>query len=125
MFILNLAVADLLMMSSVGPPVVINAMVSDFWIFGKTLCTVYGFLGAQFGTVSIMTLVVIGWDRYNVIVKGFNGVKMTMGKALVILFFVWVYVALGSVPPFFGWGAMALGNSLDLYGHISTLNLEI
>ena len=97
------------MMSSVGPPVVVNAAVSDFWIFGPTFCTVYGFLGAQFGTVSIITLVVIGWDRYNVIVKGFNGVKMTTGKALIIIFFVWVYVALGSVPPFFGWGAMAIG----------------
>jgi hypothetical protein len=27
-----------------------------------------------------MTMVVIGYDRYNVIVKGFSGVKITAGK---------------------------------------------
>jgi hypothetical protein len=37
------------------------------------------------GTVSIYTMVVIGYDRYNVIVKGFSGTKIGMGKALLIL----------------------------------------
>jgi len=30
-------------------------------------------------------MVVIGYDRYNVIVKGFTGTKITMGKAFAIL----------------------------------------
>jgi hypothetical protein len=29
-----------------------------------------------------MTMVVIGYDRYNVIVKGFSGVKITAGKVI-------------------------------------------
>ena len=37
------------------------------------------------GTVSIYTMVVIGYDRYNVIVKGFSGIKINMAKAVVIL----------------------------------------
>ena len=37
------------------------------------------------GTVSIYTMVVIGYDRYNVIVKGFSGTKISMGKAFGIL----------------------------------------
>jgi len=32
-----------------------------------------------------MTMVVIGFDRYNVIVKGFSGTKITGGKAAGIL----------------------------------------
>ena len=32
-------------------------------------CAVYGAVGAVCGTCSIMTMVVIGYDRYNVIVK--------------------------------------------------------
>jgi hypothetical protein len=43
-------------------------------------CRLYGCLGAVFGTCSIMTMVVIGFDRYNVIVKGFSGTKITPGK---------------------------------------------
>jgi hypothetical protein len=41
-------------------------------------------LGAVFGTCSIMTMVVIGFDRYNVIVKGFSGTKITPGKVTII-----------------------------------------
>jgi hypothetical protein len=43
-------------------------------------CHIYGCLGAVFGTCSIMTMVVIGYDRYNVIVKGFSGTKITPFK---------------------------------------------
>ncbi len=42
-------------------------------------CQIYGCLGAVFGTCSIMTMVVIGYDRYNVIVKGFSGPKIGPG----------------------------------------------
>jgi r-opsin len=61
------------------------------------------------GTVSIMTMVVIGYDRYNVIVKGFSGTKITGGKAFVILLCIWTYGILGCCPPFFGWGGYSLG----------------
>lgn len=32
-------------------------------------CKLYGFSGALFGTASIITMIIIGYDRYNVIVK--------------------------------------------------------
>jgi hypothetical protein len=35
-----------------------------------------------------MTMVVIGFDRYNVIVKGFSGTKITGGKAAIIILLV-------------------------------------
>ena len=62
------------------------------------------------GTNSLMTMVVIGYDRYNVICKGFSGVKITAGKAFIILITIWIYSTIGSLPPFlFGWGDYALG----------------
>ena len=67
MRILNLKVL-LFMNNEVQPPFLFLA------------CQIYGCLGAIFGTCSIMTMVVIGYDRYNVIVKGFSGVKITAGK---------------------------------------------
>ena len=49
-------------------------------------------------------MVVIGYDRYNVIVKGFSGKRITPGMAVVILLTVWAYSTVVSVPPFWGWG---------------------
>ena len=56
-----------------------------------------------------MTMVVIGFDRYNVIVKGFSGTKITGGKAAGLLFIIWTYSIVGCCPPFLGWGGYALG----------------
>ena len=84
MFVVNLAVSDLVMMTTQGMPVVINAFTQRYWMWGnlgrhdRSLhcnrmraagCAVYGAVGAVCGTCSIMTMVVIGYDRYNVIVK--------------------------------------------------------
>ena len=110
-FIVNLAFSDLCMMTSMGFPVVINAFASDIWMWGALACRIYGCLGGIFGTVSIVTLVVIGYDRYNVIVCGFNGVKITYTKAIVVIILVWTYGILGCCPPFWGWGGYALGTN--------------
>ena len=56
-----------------------------------------------------MTMVVIGFDRYNVIVKGFSGTKITGAKAAGILLILWTYAIVGCCPPFLGWGGYALG----------------
>ena len=58
-----------------------------------------------------MTMVVIGFDRYNVIVKGFSGTKITAGKAAGLLLGIWAYAIIGCCPPFLGWGGYALGNN--------------
>jgi r-opsin len=62
-----------------------------------------------------MTMVVIGFDRYNVIVKGFSGAKITGGKAAGILFVIWTYSILGCFPPFVGWGGYALGKHFKIF----------
>ena len=56
-----------------------------------------------------MTMVVIGYDRYNVIVKGLAADEITTGKAFSILIAIWIYSTIGSLPPFLGWGGYALG----------------
>ena len=38
-------------------------------MYGVLGCQLYAFAGAVCGTTSILTMVVIGFDRYNVIVK--------------------------------------------------------
>ena len=57
-----------------------------------------------------MTMVAIGFDRYNVIVIGISGTKITAGKAAAIISAIWIYGVLGCCPPFWGWGGYKLGN---------------
>ena len=49
-------------------------------------------------------MVVIGYDRYNVIVKGFSGKKISPGMAASILGVIWGYSVLICCAPFAGWG---------------------
>ena len=61
------------------------------------------------GTNSLLSMVVIGYDRYNVIVKGFNGTKITQGMALGMIGASWVYSIIICGMPFVGWGSYSLG----------------
>ena len=65
-----------------------------------------------------MTMVAIGFDRYNVIVKGFSGTKITAGKATAILAVIWTYGILGCCPPFWGWGGYRLGKQNFATGNL-------
>lgn len=60
-----------------------------------------------------MTMVVIGYDRFNVIVRGFKGQKITPGITFLILIAIWAYSVGVCIPPFFGWGGYALGKSYE------------
>ena len=43
-------------------------------------CKLFAMLGGICGTVSIFTMIMIGYDRYNVIVKGLSAKKITKMK---------------------------------------------
>lgn len=111
-FVLNLAFSDLLMMTGQALPIFFNAWMSDYWAFGVLGCKLYAVHGAVVGTVSIWTMVIIGYDRYNVIVKGFNGVKITGGKAAAMILACWIYGGAIESLPFVGWGKYALEGQL-------------
>lgn len=107
-FIVNLALSDLLMMVTHGLPVGINIFIQRYWMWGVLNCKLFSMLGGIMGTVSIMSMVMIGFDRYNVIVKGLKATKISKGMALGMIIVVWVYAICASMPPFFGWGHYGL-----------------
>ncbi len=127
MFVLNLAMSDLIMFTTHGLPMCLNMFISDHWIYGVLGCQLYACSGGIFGkfqylqcelnqcyvillgTTSILSMVLIGYDRFNVIVKGLSGTKITRCKALMMILIVWIYSVLCSIPPFLGWGGYALG----------------
>uniref|UniRef100_I6TPU8 Onychopsin n=1 Tax=Euperipatoides rowelli TaxID=49087 RepID=I6TPU8_EUPRO len=105
LFIINLAFSDFMMMATNFPIYVYNSYQTQ-WAFGSLVCEIYGFCGAFFGTLSIVTMAVISVDRYYVIVKPFVVMrKMNHTRASGIIAGVWIYVLAWCIPPFLGWNA--------------------
>ncbi|XP_054654825.1 melanopsin-A isoform X2 [Dunckerocampus dactyliophorus] len=105
MFIINLAVTDLLMCVTQSP-IFFTSSMHKRWIFGEKACELYAFCGALFGICSMITLTVIAIDRYFVITRPLTSIGVLSRKrALVILAAAWTYSLGWSLPPFFGWSA--------------------
>ncbi|XP_017164322.1 melanopsin-A [Poecilia reticulata] len=105
MFIINLAVTDLLMCLTQSP-VFFTTSMNRRWIFGERGCELYAFCGALFGICSMITLMVIAIDRYFVITRPLTSIGVLSRKrALLILLAAWAYSLGWSLPPFFGWSA--------------------
>merc|ERR1712002_1191182 len=112
MFVVNLAFSDFMMMVSQFPMFVWNCFGGGWWTFGRFACEIHAFTGALFGLTSLLTLAAIGYDRYCVIVKAFDGGHMTSGKAFFIILLCWGYSCGISLPPFFGWNSYIPGGIL-------------
>ncbi|XP_040035334.2 melanopsin-A [Gasterosteus aculeatus] len=105
MFIINLAITDLLMCVTQAP-IFFTTSMHKRWIFGEKGCELYAFCGALFGICSMITLTVIALDRYFVITRPLTSIgMMSRRRALLILMGAWTYSLGWSLPPFFGWSA--------------------
>ncbi|XP_067091788.1 melanopsin-A [Osmerus mordax] len=105
MFIINLAITDLLMCVTQAP-IFFTTSMHKRWIFGEKGCELYAFCGALFGICSMITLTVIAVDRYFVITRPLASIGvMSRKRAFLILVGAWLYSLGWSLPPFFGWSA--------------------
>ncbi|XP_069395170.1 melanopsin-A-like isoform X2 [Paralichthys olivaceus] len=105
MFIINLAITDLLMCVTQAP-IFFTTSMHKRWIFGEKGCELYAFCGALFGICSMITLTVIAIDRYFVITRPLTSIGVLSRKrAFLVLVAAWLYSLGWSLPPFFGWSA--------------------
>lgn len=102
LLVVNLAFSDFLMMFTMAPPMIINSYYGT-WTFGPLACELYAMAGSLFGCASIWTMVLIAFDRYNVIVKGLSGKPLTSGGAMLRIAGVWVFGLFWTVAPMLGW----------------------
>ncbi|KAL4090684.1 hypothetical protein QTP88_025476 [Uroleucon formosanum] len=100
--IFNLATSDLAV-SVLGNPVTLAAAITKGWIFGQTICVIYGFFMALFGIASITTLTVLAYDRYLMIRFPFSSSRLTKETALYAIAGIWIYAFAVTGPPLFGW----------------------
>ncbi|XP_029950990.1 alpha-1D adrenergic receptor [Salarias fasciatus] len=102
-FIVNLAMADLLL-SIIVLPFSASLEVLGCWVFGRVFCNIWAAVDVLCCTASILSLCIISVDRY-------IGVKhclkypsiMTERKAVAILVVLWVSSTVISVGPLLGW----------------------
>ncbi|XP_042312939.1 probable G-protein coupled receptor 83 [Sceloporus undulatus] len=96
LFILNLAVADL-MITFLNTPFTLVRFVNSTWVFGKAMCHISRF--AQYCSlhVSALTLTVIAVDRRQVILHPLKP-RISATKALACICVIWLLAACFSLP---------------------------
>ncbi|XP_015251481.1 PREDICTED: alpha-1B adrenergic receptor-like, partial [Cyprinodon variegatus] len=102
-FIINLAMADLLLSTTVLP-VSATLEVLGYWVFGRIFCDIWAAVDVLCCTASIMSLCVISIDRY-------VGVRyplqypmvVTKRRALLAMLGVWILSFVISIGPLLGW----------------------
>ncbi|XP_007443057.2 neuropeptide FF receptor 2 [Python bivittatus] len=88
LFILNLAVSDLLVGIFCMPTTLLDNIISG-WPFGNIACKMNGMIQGISVSASVFTLVAIAVDRFRSIVYPFKQ-KLTIWTALIIIAIIWV-----------------------------------
>nr|CCO61975.1 rhodopsin 3 [Cupiennius salei] len=102
MFVVGLAMSDLLMMAKT--PVFIYNSFQLGPVFGNLGCTLYGVVGAYSGLGSAFCNAIIAYDRFRVIVHPFSKSGMTMTKAIAMLVLIYLYITpFALLPAFHVW----------------------
>ncbi|XP_063059838.1 alpha-1A adrenergic receptor [Engraulis encrasicolus] len=102
-FIINLAIADLLLGTTVLP-VSATLEILNYWVFGRIFCDIWAAVDVLCCTASIMSLCVISIDRY-------IGVRyplqypsiVTEKRAILAMLGVWALAIVISIGPLLGW----------------------
>ncbi|KAM9540181.1 LOW QUALITY PROTEIN: G-protein coupled receptor 83 [Salvelinus alpinus] len=95
LFIINLAVADL-MITLLNTPFTLARFVNSTWVFGKTMCHVSRFAQYCSVHVSVLTLVAIALDRHQVVMHPMRQRKSMFGMIGIVV--IWVTASCFSLP---------------------------
>lgn len=106
LFILNLAVCDIIL-SSLDSALSIPSTYNNQWLFSRTACVCYGFLHYFFISITVSTLAAISIDRFFYITKPtqVQAWRITRARALGMLSVIYIYVLLFTFPPLTGWNS--------------------
>nr|ART29917.1 opsin [Heliconius clysonymus]ART29920.1 opsin [Heliconius clysonymus]ART29923.1 opsin [Heliconius clysonymus]ART29927.1 opsin [Heliconius clysonymus] len=102
LLILNLAIFDFIMMAK-APIFIYNSAMRGFAI-GSLGCQIFALVGSYSGIGAAMTNLCIAYDRHSTITRPLDG-RLSRGKALLLIAFVWIYTTPWSLLPLFRiWG---------------------
>ncbi|XP_067113706.1 G-protein coupled receptor 83 [Osmerus mordax] len=96
LFIMNLAVADL-MITLLNTPFTLTRFVNSTWVFGKLMCHVSRFAQYCSVHVSVLTLVVIALDRHQVVMHPMRQ-RISKFRGVICIIVIWVTASCFSLP---------------------------
>ncbi|XP_044878630.1 neuropeptide FF receptor 1 isoform X1 [Mauremys mutica] len=96
MFILNLAISDLLVGIFCMPSTLVDNLITG-WPFDNAMCKMSGLVQGMSVSSSVFTLVAIAVERFRCIVYPFRQ-KLTLRKALITIVIIWVLALIIMCP---------------------------
>ncbi|XP_073945988.1 parapinopsin-like [Choristoneura fumiferana] len=99
----NLVCSDF-SVSVLGNPFTLISSLFHRWVFGRTMCVLYGFFMALLGIASITTLTVLSFERYMLVTRPFSSRHLSAKGAACSIVFIWTYSLALTTPPLMGWG---------------------
>ncbi|XP_053567475.1 parapinopsin-like [Bombina bombina] len=107
MLLMNISISDL-MVCILGTPFSFAASTQGHWLIGEAGCIWYGFVNTLFGTVSLVSLAVLSYERYCTMMRSTEADVTNFKKAWLGIIISWVYSLLWTLPPLFGWSSYGL-----------------
>ncbi|XP_077392731.1 teleost multiple tissue opsin 2b isoform X2 [Festucalex cinctus] len=101
MLLLNMSVSDMLV-CVFGTTLSFASSIRGRWLLGASGCSWYGFINSCFGIVSLISLVILSYDRYSTLTV-YNKSGPDYRKPLLAVGGSWLYSLLWTVPPLLGW----------------------
>ncbi|XP_014680760.1 PREDICTED: galanin receptor type 1-like isoform X2 [Priapulus caudatus] len=101
LYLVNLAVADLILLVFCVPFITINYLL-PYWPFGQIVCKVWTYLTTVAVSASVMTLIAMAVDRYYAVVQPVRSlIFRTVQRTVVILTVIWMTSFIGLAPVLF------------------------
>ncbi|CAI5775505.1 vertebrate ancient opsin-like [Podarcis lilfordi] len=104
LLLMNISVSDL-MVCIVGTPFSFAASTQGRWLIGPAGCVWYGFANTLFGTVSLISLAVLSYERYCTMMGTTEADATNYKKVWLGIFVSWMYSLFWTLPPLFGWSS--------------------
>ncbi|XP_063297023.1 vertebrate ancient opsin-like [Pelobates fuscus] len=104
LLLMNISISDL-MVCILGTPFSFAASTQGRWLIGNAGCIWYGFINTLFGTVSLVSLAVLSYERYCTMLGSTEADVTNYKKAWVGILVSWVYSLCWTIPPLFGWSS--------------------
>ncbi|XP_046375555.1 melatonin receptor type 1B-A-like [Haliotis rufescens] len=122
-YIVNLAVADLIILGYVVSYLLVDLMTGRYSVAGPGHCVFNGFLIVCAYVASLLTLTVISINRYlNICHSDTYRRVFTKHTTITICVCIWVVAALMTLPPLVGWGRFRYDRKLHYCGYDRTAN---